>query len=388
MRQFITHFFSVSILEVIVLILNYVLLICFTNWLSIDDFAYYSNFLSLNAVLFTVISFGMGSFVYQNVTKGNISRTSLISHLKARGVIAVLVSLVLLLDVGYETRLLGLSILAGLLLSLNLSPFFDVIGKSHIYSLVKVIILISVNLLLVFLWRIEAFNLSILISAFFVNSSLQVILSFLIIRKLVPRSTGEPVSINRILKASKLFAVVSIITVVIDYSVLFVFKNSLNSELVAGLYLLIKLSIGVKVIDSSVLRIVTEKIQSDISLYLLHKITMLRVLIVLVVVFTAIILKDLLFRHLEISIQNTLVLMMPIWIIYMLSYTFNHYGTKLYVKGRTLEYFRTAILKFTAIMIITMLARYFQILNVMIFIGSISVINILEGLIFLRKVRR
>ena len=214
------------------------------------------------------------------------------------------------------------------------------------------------------------------------------IFSYFNLKKYIPQTKNRIFSIKNIFTKSKIFALTSVISVIVDYVILFTFKNNTESNIIASIFILIKLSVGIKTLDSSLQKVLINKYKEKSTTSFFYKIALVRISIIGLITLFLLLFNDSLSYLIENSILSEIQNLFPIWIIYMLSYVLNHFGTRLYIKGSKVIYLNINIIKFMLVMFVWYYNSFISNIDLKYFILSISIINIFEGFIFIYYSRK
>ena len=380
------RFSVVTFFDVSLVFFNYLFITSLTNWLSSEDYSNFSYFSSLSAVFFTLISFGSSNFIYRYVGKNNVNQVNLNSHIYVKLIIAIISVIFILFLIKFDFlngNLLIIALLSGLFISFNLGPFYDILSKTHKFSLLKLFtwLLVYGSVVILYLVNNElSFNEVIcgVIAFHFVFF----LLSYISLRKHIASEHSSTISVKDWFAKSKTFALTSLISVIIDYVVLFSFKNSTENNVVAAIFILIKLAVGLKTLDSSLQKVLINKYKDKSPTSFFYKIVFVRIGILAIVVCSLVIANDYLYKLLEPSILMEIQSLFPIWIIYMLSYVLNHFGTRLYVNGSIPVYLSINIVKIVLVLLLLCFDMLITKIDLNDFILLVSLINISEGFAF------
>lgn len=389
------HFKSfsiVTILDFCLIFFNYLFVTTLTNWLSSDDYSNFSYFSSLSAVFFTIISFGSANFIYRYINKGSLNIINLNSHIHSKLIIALFsfIFLLILTKLNFlESYLIIIALFSGLLISFNLGPFYDILSKTYKFSLIKLFSWIFAYGLIVILYLVNNdISLNEVICGVIFFNFVFFIFSYFNLKKNISQTKSRIFSIKNIFNKSKIFALTSVISVIVDYVILFTFKNNTESNIIASIFILIKLSVGIKTLDSSLQKVLINKYKEKSTTSFFYKIALVRISILGLITLLLLLFNDSLSYLIENSIFSEIQNLFPIWIIYMLSYVLNHFGTRLYIKGSKVIYLNINIIKFMLVMFLWYYNSFISNIDLKYFILSISIINISEGIIFIYYSRK
>lgn len=385
-------FSIVTILDFCLIIFNYLFITTLTNWLSSDDYSNFSYFSSLSAVFFTIISFGSANFIYRYINKVSLNIINLNSHIHSKLIIALVsfIFIFFLIKLNFlESYFIIIALFSGLLISFNLGPFYDILSKTHKFSLIKLLSWIFVYGLIVILYLVNNdISLNEVICGVIIFHFVFFIFSYFNLKKYIPQTKNRIFSIKNIFTKSKIFALTSVISVIVDYVILFTFKNNTESNIIASIFILIKLSVGIKTLDSSLQKVLINKYKEKSTTSFFYKIALVRISILGLITLFLLLFNDSLSYLIENSILSEIQNLFPIWIIYMLSYVLNHFGTRLYIKGSKVIYLNINIIKFMLVMFVWYYNSFISNIDLKYFILSISIINIFEGFIFIYYSRK